>query len=47
MVIYDGLLSFSFQALLLILFLPFVGAFVGEVDIDDLEADLIFAVLFL
>ena len=26
---------------------PFVGAFVGEVDFNDLEANLVFAVLFL
>ena len=48
MVIYSGLLSFNFQALLSILFLPFcLGAFVGEVDFDDLEANLFFAVLFM
>ena len=28
-------------------FFPFVGAFVGEVDFDDLEANLFFAVRFL
>jgi len=47
-VMCSGLLSFSFQALLSILFLPFcLGAFVGEVDFDDLKANLIFTVLFL
>jgi len=35
--------KFSFR----FFFFPFVGAFVGEVDFDDLEANLFFAVLFL
>ena len=36
-----------FKLSFLFYFFPFVGAFVGEVDFDDLEANLIFAVLFL
>ena len=40
MVMCSGLLSFSFQVLLSILFLPlFVGALHVEVDFGDLEAD--------
>ena len=48
MIICDGLLSFSFQALLWIFwFFPLEGAFVGKVDFSDLEANLFFAVLYL